>query len=395
MGLLDNLQPNKIKLLSYLTLFIFIILTIIIFIKNPFSLVSKYPGYSILITLLLGFLIITSSDFIERREQIFQNLPNDQKPSLFSFILKAISSVSSIFIIIFTILIVIYAISNFSSFISNLIWFLGILSIFGAIAIVYKLFGNKIKDIDYKSPVFIRLLKNIILYIPCLIIDFANFVAKEVFKTPKSIWILFGIEILFILGFFLLPKIYSKFMNIVSDHINLLKEPVYLNNPIRLAEQTPYVVSNSKKYSYGISFWFYINSNGNNTRKAYTELTPILTYGEKTQVFYDGIKEELVIKGLIERDNVIEILRTKFPYQKWNNLVINYDSGYMDIFLNNELLVSKWNIIPYMTFDTISAGTKNGIEGGLANVNFYPKPLTKNQISWNYLSLKNLTPPVI
>lgn len=395
MGLLDNLQPNKIKLLSYLTLFIFIILTIIIFIKNPFSLVSKYPGYSILITLLLGFLIITSSDFIERREQIFQNLPDDQKPSLFSFILKAISSVTSIFIIIFTILVVIYAISNFSSFISNLIWFLGILSIFGAIAIVYKLFGNKIKDIDYKSPAFIRLLKNIILYIPCLIIDFANFVSKEVFKTPKSIWILFGIEVLFILGFFLLPKIYSKFMNIVSDHINLLKEPVYLNNPIRLAEQTPYVVSNSKKYSYGISFWFYINSNGNNTRKAYTELTPILTYGEKTQVFYDGIKEELVIKGLIERDNVIEILRTKFPYQKWNNLVINYDSGYMDIFLNNELLVSKWNIIPYMTFDTISAGTKKGIEGGLANVNFYPKPLTKNQISWNYLSLKNLTPPVI
>jgi hypothetical protein len=391
MGLLDNLQINKIKLISYLTLFIFIIISIIVFTKNPYHLVSKYPGYSIIITLLLGFLIITSSDFIERRDQIFQNLPKDQQPSLLGFILKAISSVSSIFIIIFSILIIIYAISNFSLFISNLIWLLGILSIFGAIAIVYKLFGNKIKDIDYKSPVFIRLIKNIILYIPCLLIDFSNFIAKEVFKTPKSIWILFAIEILLILGFFFLPKIFNKIMILASDHTNLLKEPVYLNNPIKLAEQSPYLVSKSKNYKYGISFWFYINSNAYNTRKSYTKLTPLLTYGEKTQVFYDGIKEELVIKALTERDNIIEIIRTKIPYQKWNNLVINYDSGYMDIFLNNNLLISKWNIIPYMSFDSISAGIKDGIEGGLANINFYPKPLTKNQISWNYHSFKNLT----
>jgi hypothetical protein len=48
-----------------------------------------------------------------------------------------------------------------------------------------------------------------------------------------------------------------------------------------------------------------------------------------------------------------------------------------------------------MNFDSISAGTKDGIEGAIANINFYPKPLTKNQISWNYLSLKNLNTPVI
>lgn len=395
MSLKETLLSNKIKLISYLTLIIFIILSIIVFIKNPFNIISKYPGYSILITLLLGFLIITSSNFIERRQQIFQNISEEQKPSLFSFILKAISSVGSIFLIIITILVVLYAIGNFSSFVSNLIWILGVLSIFGAIAIVYKLFGNKLKDIDYKSPVFIRLLKNIVLYIPCLLIDLADFISKEIFKTPKSTWTLFGIEIIIIASYFLLPIIFNKFINAISDSVNLLKEPVYLNNPIKLAEQTPYVVSKSKNYHYGISLWFYINSNGNNTSKAYTELTSIIKYGEKTQVFYDGIKQELVIQGLTERDNIIEIARFKIPYQRWNNLVINYDSGYMDIFLNNELITSKWNIIPYMSFDTISAGSKNGIEGGLANVNFYPKPLTKNQISWNYLSLKNLTPPVI
>lgn len=395
MSLKETLLSNKIKLISYLTLIIFIILSIIVFIKNPFNIISKYPGYSILITLLLGFLIITSSNFIERRQQIFQNISEEQKPSLFSFILKAISSVGSIFLIIITILVVLYAIGNFSSFVSNLIWILGVLSIFGAIAIVYKLFGNKLKDIDYKSPVFIRLLKNIVLYIPCLLIDLADFISKEIFKTPKSTWTLFGIEIIIIASYFLLPIIFNKFINAISDSVNLLKEPVYLNNPIKLAEQTPYVVSKSKNYHYGISLWFYINSNGNNTSKAYTELTSIIKYGEKTQVFYDGIKQELVIQGLTERDNIIEIARFKIPYQRWNNLVINYDSGYMDIFLNNELVTSKWNIIPYMSFDTISAGSKNGIEGGLANVNFYPKPLTKNQISWNYLSLKNLTPPVI
>jgi hypothetical protein len=71
MKLFDNLTSNKIKLFSYFTLFIFIILSIIIFIKNPFQIITKYPGYSILTTLFLGFLIIVSSDFIERRHQIF------------------------------------------------------------------------------------------------------------------------------------------------------------------------------------------------------------------------------------------------------------------------------------------------------------------------------------
>ena len=392
MSILDNLSPNKINLFSYSALILFIILSIIVFTKNPYQIISKYPGYSILTTLFFGFLIIVSADFIQRREQIFLG---QDRPSLLSFIFKAISSVGSIFFIIISILIIIYAISNFSSFISNLIWFLGILSIFGAIALLYKIFGNRLKDIDYKSPVFIRLFKNIILYIPCLLIDFADFISREIFKTPKSTWILLLIEIIIILAYFVLPIVFNKFMNVVSDHINLLKNPVYLNNPITLTDQVPYVVPKSKNYHYGISLWFYINSNANNTRKSYTELTPIIKYGEKTQVFYDGLKEELVIKALDGTDNMIDIIKTKIPYQKWNNLVINYDGGYMDIFLNNELIISHWGIIPYMNYDSISAGSKNGIEGGLANINFYPKPLTKNQISWQYLSLKNLTPPVI
>jgi len=392
MGILDNLSPNKINLFSYSALILFIILSIIVFTKNPYQIITKYPGYSILTTLFLGFLIIVSADFIQRRQQIF---PGQDRPSLLSFIFKAISSVGSIFLIIISILIIIYAISNFSSFISNLVWFLGILSIFGAIALLYKIFGNKLKDIDYKSPVFIRLLKNIILYIPCLLIDFADFISREIFKTPKSSWTLLLIEVIIILAYFVLPIIFNKFMNVVSDHINLLKNPVYLNNPITLTDQVPYVVPKSKNYHYGISLWFYINSNANNTRKSYTELTPIIKYGEKTQVFYDGLKEELVIKALDGTDNMVDIIKTKIPYQKWNYLVINYDGGYMDIFLNNELIISRWGIIPYMNYDSISAGSKNGIEGGLANINFYPKPLTKNQISWQYLSLKNLTPPVI
>ena len=65
------------------------------------------------------------------------------------------------------------------------------------------------------------------------------------------------------------------------------------------------------------------------------------------------------------KNDLVEIYKTKdIAYQKWNNFVINYDGGNMDVFLNGKLVASRPNIAPYMTYENITSGSNDGIEGG-------------------------------
>ena len=83
------------------------------------------------------------------------------------------------------------------------------------------------------------------------------------------------------------------------------------------------------------------------------------------------------------------------PLQKWNNIVINYDSGILDIFMNSKLLASYNNIVPYMSQDQITIGDEQGLSGGICNVVYFPQSISKDRIDINYKILSNKNPPVI
>jgi hypothetical protein len=92
----------------------------------------------------------------------------------------------------------------------------------------------------------------------------------------------------------------------------------------------------------------------------------------------------------------IEIYETKkVLYQRWNNIVINYDEGYLDIFINGELVGSKSSVAPYMTHDSIVVGADTGILGGICNVTYYDKPLNKSNIELMYKALQGKKNPYI
>jgi len=93
-------------------------------------------------------------------------------------------------------------------------------------------------------------------------------------------------------------------------------------------------------------------------------------------------------------DSVIIYKNKNVFLQKWNNIIINYEGGTLDIFSNGELMSSVKNIVPYMNLDTIVTGTNNGINGYICNVVYYKKPLDVSTISLLYNSVKNKTPPV-
>ena len=77
--------------------------------------------------------------------------------------------------------------------------------------------------------------------------------------------------------------------------------------------------------------------------------------------------------------------------QKWNNIVINYDLGILDIFVNGKL-EGSWNgTLQYMADRPIVIGEKYGISGGICNVVYFPSALTKSQIELSFI----FTPPFL
>ena len=73
---------------------------------------------------------------------------------------------------------------------------------------------------------------------------------------------------------------------------------------------------------------------------------------------------------------------------------MNYDGANLDIFVNNNLVGTAPNVVPYMDYEMIVAGSENGIHGGICNVVYYDKPIPKQTIGTIYNLFKNSDPPI-
>jgi hypothetical protein len=81
--------------------------------------------------------------------------------------------------------------------------------------------------------------------------------------------------------------------------------------------------------------------------------------------------------------------------QKWNQLVINYNGGTLDIFLNGQLVKSSLEVVPYYSLDNLTIGENDGIKGGICNVIYFNKALSSNNIYYIYNTVKYKDPPVL
>jgi hypothetical protein len=184
---------------------------------------------------------------------------------------------------------------------------------------------------------------------------------------------------------------------------NKLKHPTWLKVDFQVHPQYTDTSAKRFRYAYALSGWFYINPQPPNTRSAYTKYTNILKYGNKVKLEYNGQLNSLRVMGEVAstdntsaKNKLVEIYETKdVLYQKWNNIVFNYDNGFIDVFLNGKLVGSLSGVAPYMSFDNIVAGSQNGILGGICNVTYYDKPLSKSNIELYYKSLSSKEYPYI
>jgi hypothetical protein len=110
-----------------------------------------------------------------------------------------------------------------------------------------------------------------------------------------------------------------------------------------------------------------------------------------------GLQEKTTNKliDFDENGNRIVYKQKNILLQKWNNIIINYNGGILDIFLNGELVKSNIEVVPYYTLDNLTVGEDNGINGSVCNLIYFNKPLTSYNIYYLYNIVKNKTPPVI
>jgi len=172
---------------------------------------------------------------------------------------------------------------------------------------------------------------------------------------------------------------------------------------------------NNFNYQYGISCWVFVDSNPPNSSASYSKYTSLLNYGGKPNILYkantrtllilfgdnipsdeiDDQEETAVINGQGKTTTSIIYKNDKFLLQKWNNIIVNYTGNTVDIFLNGELVKASMDrIVPIMKFDTLTAGSANGIQGGICNVVYFNKPITSPNIYYIYNTVKDKSPPI-
>jgi hypothetical protein len=164
-------------------------------------------------------------------------------------------------------------------------------------------------------------------------------------------------------------------------------------------------------YKFALSFWLFINSMPPNTNASYNKYTSLLNYSNNPNVMYNPSKNDFIISVNqniespdLSRDinsdpngEVYNVIYTNknMPLQKWNNIVINYDSGIMDIFLNGELVQSSNKIVPNIKHRELKVGTKNGIKAGLCNLVYFNEPLSIIAINNSYNITKTKGTPKV
>jgi Concanavalin A-like lectin/glucanases superfamily len=396
-----SFSPQTKRLVASIILLIIIILVLVLFAKNPMNIAKNYRTILITFTVfIIMFIIISISYFSYQIANPLKANENFNMTLLFD-IIKIIISIGLLTIFIYFIVnakVFSFSDTSITSIIVNLIILFVILGL---------LFRILMATSFIKNNKYIRFLVYLFLYIPCFINDFLGIdkLVKDVKSTDPAYYKIILVEIALIILYFYWPKITHLFYKNIQGGTQYINQPVFLGNERNVSSYIELNGSDDPNYNYAMSFWFYIDSASPSTNASYHKYTNILSYGNKPSITYNPSTRTLIVavqqkeaEKYAEKDennNIIIYKQNDVLLQKWNNMVINYNNGTMDVFYNGELVGSTINIVPYISLDTIKIGESNGISGGLSNLVYYKKTQDSDTIKYNYNMLKNSNPPTI
>lgn len=169
-----------------------------------------------------------------------------------------------------------------------------------------------------------------------------------------------------------------------------------LNEPVSIA--MPRVLRTLPKddQQLAVSFWFFLPAAGANTSAAYNRDALIVSVGDAPRVVYNAKQNRLrLVSGKDNNSKEILYEATNVPLQRWNNIVLNYDSGVLDVFLNNQLVHSVGSYVPLFGNAGLLVGETDGIDGDVCNVMLFDKPLSSARMKVLYNLTAARTPPIL
>ena len=351
------------------------------------------------------------------------------------------------------------------------------------LVLVYKLV---ITTSVYKDSPLFQLIFNAVFYIPCILVALIDRITHSIPKNKMTSGVTTGVasgisiikksvtaptppiyygvlvfSILLFVGYIFAPS-FLKNLSQQGGKV-LVNRPIETKNATYLGSF--YQLNNNiddNSYQYALSFWFYLDSASPGTRSSYERFTNILDYGGKPKVTYNAALNRLRVtmyvgpgghqsndantyspdlprKKFDTNGNLILYELEKVKLQKWNNVILNYNGGTLDIFYNGDLVKSVIGVIPYynnkmpqtstttttdttttdttttdttttdtttttqetpqdpayINYDNLVLGQDGGLYGQICNVNYFKTSLNIFQINYLYKSVKDYSPPAL
>jgi MFS family permease len=419
------------KIITIIALIIFVILFSTFLYYDPYSILHTNYFYIFIIIAIIIYcfliLLITFFSFVSYDETIGKYVDKERNIiSLFNILfLPFVIFFSFIFVLIVIFLIYKYKIDvslyfpNMSSYYSltYIIWIL-IFAFFLFFLLkgksfelkdYYKNFVEKNLNNQSATAKIIDFIKNIGLII---YFSFKKMFNDETGKENKKYVVYLIIIIVLYILYFCINTFINSFLIYSADAKYVLKDFSSIDKQSILASYQklndikingPNVALSDFNYQYSVSFWFIIRSRGPDTSTNYSRFVPIFNYGYKPCVMYN-VKEgtlRVVVKhknvDLVSNDNNNtnnDIDKTIYSdsnvkMQTWNNIIINYVGGTMDVFLNGNLVSSTPNVVNYMRYDNMTIGSDDGIRGRIKDVIYFKKPLNGAFIYYLYNIQRN------
>lgn len=266
------------------------------------------------------------------------------------------------FLIWFITLMVDWGVKSDSSSSSSIVaW---ILLAIGVLIAIYKIMSRK----QQQPNKYVAMLKKWILEFGKLFVG----------TTRSDLSLLLFSSVLFS-SYFVVPIVWKKTLSLLIGGHVLISEAKQLSSRISLGNYQQLTGKNTYDYQYGISFWIYIDSFPPNNRHMHSEYCSIFDYGGKPLIEYNYLTRSLVLSVKNKKQNSRRVLYSEvdvLPIQKWNNIIINYHGGTLDLFVNDKLLSSSNEIVPYYTLDALTVGQENGLSAGINTMIYYDHPLS-------------------
>jgi hypothetical protein len=407
-----NILDNFSKISSYGSI------VFLVFIAIMTILISTYPGgffndksisgtvmILLLIICIVSAIILGTNTFPE----IFDNSILNDKTSLFKRSLLALFGIVISGLLIFWL---VYGIQHLSGKTGTTSFILNILLVVIVLGLIYKTINTNLPQGNSNKNAFFSLIGNTLLYIPCLfsgLFDYMGKVTTGGINSEATGSLLMLVAALGLLvAYFKMPSVFNILNSQGGEQ--LVNKPVYTDSKYSLGSYQELNGSDKVDYQYAISSWVFVDAAPPNTSSSYSKFTSLLNFANKPNVLYNGTTNTLMITT--DQKNLKEVTKNKlidfdengnriiyknsdFLLQKWNNIIINYNGGVLDIFLNGELVKSDIGVVPYMTYDNLTIGEDDGIKGGICNVIYFKQALNSSNIFYLYNMVKGRSPPVL